>query len=226
MIYVDNREVPSDILTVLEAMGVPHEKKQLDIGDFIISGVNGEVYIERKEIKDFCSSLTSGHLNDQLVHMSESFYHSFLVIEDEPEIVYGEGIIDRKTLLSAIASAALKRADDGEKGAISVVMVPNKWDLALFLERIQRWMDDPKGLVRRIKSREVKVTGNDPQISCLCAIQGIGEKTAFDILTYFGSIGVIANAEEHEFLIIPGIGLPTAQKIRAFFRSHFVPNIG
>ena len=62
MMFVDSNEKNPDILNLLIENGIETEIKQLAVGDYCWNNI----VVERKEISDFVSSVSSNHLFDQL----------------------------------------------------------------------------------------------------------------------------------------------------------------
>lgn len=221
MIYIDTSEVPSEIWNLLDGMGAKYKLGRLKFGDFIITGRNGEVMIERKTPEDYIGSLISGHLSDQLTRMSEMFDHSFVLVEGSVSAALAEGGITRKTFFSSLVGSAMKRAERGKKGAVSILMVSDNWDTAMLLERIQHRLDDPKGLVRTPYIGAPQVAGKDPQVSALCAIPLVGETIARDILKVLLTVENVAKAPISRLKEIKNVGDGIATNIYNFFREPY-----
>ena len=222
MIFVDSQEVFSDILVLLDAMGVKYELVPLMFGDFHVTGKNGLMIFERKEVKDYVGSLLSGHLSDQLTRMSEEFEWSVLLVEGSINDALAEGSIPRKTYFSEFLSVTMKRAKSGKRGGITLIPVESNWDTATILERAQARMDDPEGLIRTPYIGAPQVLGGNPQLRSLCAIKGVGEIIGRGLLEYFGTTGRIATASVDELKSVRNVGDVVADSIFRFFRTKYV----
>jgi len=77
-ILVDIYE-PEIIKIKIKELGVPFQVRPLEVGDYIVDGV----IIERKEIHDLFSSLTSGRLWNQLYKIKETGLKGYLVVIGE-----------------------------------------------------------------------------------------------------------------------------------------------
>ena len=221
MIFIDNQEAPSDIMAVLDGMGVTYELCALKYGDFHITGENGLVVIERKTAADYLGSLVSGHLSDQLTRLSQEFKQSYVLVEGPIESAFVEGGVSRKAYFSSLVGTTIKRASEGEGGAISIIQVNNNWDTAMLLERIQHRMNDPDGLIRTPYIGAPQVVGGNNQVRGLCAIPGVGETTARGLLRFFGTIHRIARTTEKELLDVPNVGKITANTIVKYFQEVY-----
>ena len=77
-IFVDNRE-PVDIT---QGFKEPVTKVHLTSGDFMFTGVNGEVVgIERKGVGDLVNSFKTGRLQTQLVGLVGTYTEAILLLE-------------------------------------------------------------------------------------------------------------------------------------------------
>ena len=80
MMFVDYHEKDAIILEILHQRNIPFEVVSLPIGDYVWN----TTVIERKEIRDFLSSMISGHLEDQMediiYNLSLGFPRAFLIL--------------------------------------------------------------------------------------------------------------------------------------------------
>ena len=224
MIYLDNREVPSDFPLMLDGMGIKYELVQLGLADIQVYGIpikvagsQGEVIyfvFERKSGQDFIASMLSGHLNSQLYRMSTAFKHSTVVIEGSISQALELSDTNRNAVFSAMVGTFLKHSADGERGSISLVMVDDLWDLALLIKYTDNKLMEPLERVTPLDLPEVE--DRNSQIRCLLAVTGLGESRARAVFSKMGSLQAIANATP-EMLICEGVGLTSAKKIVDFF---------
>ena len=77
-IIMDNREVNPDVMDKLHELDTEIEKKQLPVGDFILSD---RVCVERKTVSDFLQSLIDGRLFEQVKNMIENFEAPIIIVE-------------------------------------------------------------------------------------------------------------------------------------------------
>lgn len=224
MIYLDNREVPSDLPLILDGMGEKYELTQLKLCDIQVYGIPiklvgtyGQVifYVfERKSAQDFIASMLSGHLQSQLYRMSTTFKHSVVIIEGSIGMALEMSNANPNAVYSALTGTFLKHSDDGEQGSISLLMVDNLWDLALVIKYADNKLMEPLTRVNPLELPEVD--DKNAQVRCLLAIYGLGEPRARAILAKKGSIQAIANSTPEE-LICEGVGLTSAKKVVEFF---------
>lgn len=218
MIFVDGREVPSEICGILDAMHLTYTLKMLPTCDFIITGKNGVVGIEHKGPVDYIQSLTSGRLNNQLVQMSRTFKHSVVIVDGSINQAAQNSGVRRNAVYSSLVGAFIKHSKDGESGSVSLIMVENNWDLALVLQYIQQKMDDPSGVYRDLVL-VVPHIGGDIYLSQLCCIPGIGETTGLEIKKFFPTMELLVRATPDELTVCKGVGKTTAKTIYDALRT-------
>jgi len=91
----------------------------------------------------------------------------------------------------------------------------------MLLERTQLKLDDPEGLIRTLYIGAPQVTGKDPQVSALCAIDLVGETMARLILEKFSTIIMVARATIPELMEVEKVGKGIATNVYEFFRKPY-----
>jgi ERCC4-type nuclease len=219
MIFVDNREIPSEILGVLDRLNLPYQLRQLNVCDYWIygriiqlTGSNGDVILyllEHKSELDWIQSLTSRHLNDQLIRMSQIAKHSAIVYVGSINRAIEKTNVNRVSVYSSLAGAFMRHAKDGEQGSISLIMLESIEDLGLLMQCIQKKLDDENGLVREpeltLPPVVEKNANNRALILSLMGCTGIGEAKARALLKRFGSISLICELEAKD-IVCEGVG--------------------
>jgi len=173
-IVVDEREKKSGIPGLLKGIGINLEIKTLPIGDYIVAP---ETIVERNTISDLVSSIFDGRLFDQCNRLKEHYQFPILLIEgniDELEELTENSLV----FYGAISSIALDFK-------ISVIHTPNASHTAKLLMSMCSRKDASKGpFIKKIrKSNDVQ----RQQLSILCSLPGVGEKTAIRMLEKFGT---------------------------------------
>ncbi len=200
-IIIDEREKKSGIPKLLSAIGIKTEIKTLLVGDYI---VGPETIIERKSIQDLLSSVFDGRLFDQCSRLKENFQNPILLIEgnvDEIELITENPLI----FYGALATIAIDFK-------IPVIPTPNASHTAKLLVSMCSKKESIKGpFLKKIKkSNDVQ----KQQITLLCSLPGIGEKTAKRLLEKFDSPIIALCATTKELAKIPGLGEARANKIK------------
>ena len=200
-IIIDEREKKSGIPKLLNSIGIKTEIKTLLIGDYI---VGPETVIERKSIQDLISSVFDGRLFDQCNRLKEHFLYPILLIEgnvDEIELITENPLI----FYGALSTIAIDFK-------IPIIPTPNASHTAKLLVSMCSKKEPIKGpFLKKIKkSNDVQ----KQQLSLLCSLPGIGEKTAIRILEKYGSPILALSATSKELSKIPGLGEIRAKKIK------------
>ena len=205
-IVIDVREKKSGIPDLLKAVGVNIEIKTLPIGDYIVAP---ETVVERKSIQDLMSSIFDGRLFDQCSRLKEHFQHPIILMEgnvdeidsitENPLIFYGALstiAIDFKIPIIPTSSAS-------HTAKLLVSMCSRKQShKGPFLKKIRKSNDLQK-----------------QQLSTLCSLPGVGEKTAIRMLKKFGSPLQVFTAPYTELSKVEGLGESRAKKIKKMLES-------
>ena len=200
-IIVDEREKKSGIPDLLNGIGINLEIKMLPVGDYIVAP---ETIVERKSISDLVSSIFDGRLFDQCNRLKEHFQFPIIVIEgnvgeieeltENPFVFYG-----------AVSSVAIDFK-------IPIIFTPNASHTAKLLVSMCSRKDVTKGpFIKKIrKSDDLQ----KQQLSVLCSLPGVGEKTATRMLEKFGTPLKVFSASTIELSKIIGLGEARAKKIK------------
>ncbi len=200
-IVVDEREKKSGIPDLLNGIGINLEIKMLPVGDYIVAP---ETIVERKSISDLVSSIFDGRLFDQCNRLKEHFQFPIIVIEgnvgeieeltENPFVFYG-----------AVSSVAIDFK-------IPIIFTPNASHTAKLLVSMCSRKDVTKGpFIKKIrKSDDLQ----KQQLSVLCSLPGVGEKTATRMLEKFGTPLKVFSASTIELSKIIGLGEARAKKIK------------
>lgn len=205
-IIVDERERKSGIPDLLKAVGMKIELKTLPIGDYIVAS---ETVVERKSIQDFVSSIFDGRLFDQCSRLKEHFLNPIILLEgnvDEIEEITENPLV----FYGAISSIVIDFK-------IPIIPTPNASHSAKLLVSMTSRKDSAKGpFLKKIrKSNDVQ----RQQLSSLCSLPGVGEKTAIRMLTKFGSPLKVFCASSTDLAKIEGLGAARAKKIKKMLES-------
>ena len=206
-IVVDEREKKSGIPGLLKGIGINLEIKTLPIGDYIVAP---ETVVERKTISDLVSSVFDGRLFDQCNRLKEHYQFPILLIEgniDEIEELTENSLV----FYGAISSIALDFK-------IPVIHTPNASHTAKLLMSMCSRKDASKGpFIKKIrKSNDVQ----KQQLSILCSLPGVGEKTAIRMLEKFGTPLRVLSSSTTELSKVGGLGEARAKKIKKTLQAQ------
>ena len=205
-IIIDEREKKSGIPDLLKAVGVKIEMKTLPIGDYIVAP---ETVIERKSIHDLISSVFDGRLFDQCSRLKEHYQFPMILLEgnvDEIEEITENPLI----FYGAISSLVIDFK-------IPVIPTPSATHTAKLLVSMCSRKETGKGpFLKKIrKSNDLQ----KQQLSSLCSLPGVGEKTAIRMLQKFGTPLRVFTASSAELSKIEGLGDSRAKKIKKMLES-------
>ena len=200
-IIVDDREKKSGIPDLLKAVGIKIEMKTLPVGDYI---VGPETVVERKSIQDLVSSIFDGRLFDQCNRLKEHFQNPIILMEgnvDEIETITENPLV----FYGAVSSIAIDFK-------IPIIHTPNATHTSKLLVSMSSRKESTQGpFLKKIrKSNNIQ----QQQLSALCSLPGVGEKTAKRMLAKFGSPVNTFTASLAELSKIEGLGSARAKKIK------------
>ena len=206
-IVVDEREKKSGIPDLLKGIGINLEIKTLPIGDYIVAP---ETVVERKTISDLVSSVFDGRLFDQCNRLKEHYQFPILLIEgniDEIEELTENSLV----FYGAISSIAIDFK-------IPVIHTPNASHTSKLLVSMCSRKDASKGpFIKKIrKSNDVQ----KQQLSILCSLPGVGEKTAIRMLEKFGTPLRVLSSSTTELSKVSGLGESRAKNIKKILEKQ------
>ena len=206
-IVVDEREKKSGIPDLLKGTGINLEIKTLPVGDYIVAP---ETVVERKTISDLVSSVFDGRLFDQCNRLKEHYQFPILLIEgniDEIEELTENSLV----FYGAISSIALDFK-------IPVIHTPNASHTAKLLMSMCSRKDASKGpFIKKIrKSNDIQ----KQQLSMLCSLPGVGEKTAIRMLEKFGTPLRVLSSSTTELSKVSGLGEARAKNIKKMLEKQ------
>lgn len=206
-IIVDEREKKSGIPDLLKAVGINTEMRMLPLGDYIVAP---ETVVERKTIQDLVSSIFDGRLFDQCTRLKEHFQNPIILMEGNVDEI--ENITENPLVFyGALSTIAIDFK-------IPIIPTPNASHSAKLLVSLSSRKESSKGpFLKKIrKTSDLQ----RQQLSALCSLPGVGEKTAKRMLTKFGSPSKVFAASSTELAKIEGLGGARAKKIKNMLDSQ------
>jgi DNA excision repair protein ERCC-4 len=200
---------------LINDVGITTTSDNLVVGDYLICGPTLNIVISSKTANDYIGSIQSNHLNNELLDMSANYDSCVLMIHGSinDALIYRK--MPRDAYAEFLASCIVKRAEEGRKGAISVINFSNIYDAVNMMKTIHNDVttDDvfrePKAV--RVKFSEKRK--HELSIQYMLKPAGVGPKKASAILARFGTIRNVANAASDQFLEVDGIGKKIANNI-------------
>jgi DNA excision repair protein ERCC-4 len=206
-IVVDEREKKSGIPDLLKGTGINLEIKTLPVGDYIVAP---ETVVERKTVSDLISSIFDGRLFDQCHRLKEHYQFPILIIEGDIDEI--EELTENPLVFyGAISSIAIDFK-------IPVIPTPNAIHTSKLLISMCSRKDASKGpFIKKIrKSNDLQ----KQQLSMLCSLPGVGEKTAIRMLEKFGTPLRVLSSSIIELSKVSGLGEARAKNIKKVLQAQ------
>ena len=206
-IVVDEREKKSGIPDLLKGTGINLEIKTLPVGDYIVAP---ETIVERKTVSDLVSSIFDGRLFDQCHRLKEHYQFPILIIEGDIDEI--EELTENPLVFyGAISSIAIDFK-------IPVIPTPNAIHTSKLLISMCSRKDASKGpFIKKIrKSNDLQ----KQQLSMLCSLPGVGEKTAIRMLEKFGTPLRVLSSSIIELSKVSGLGEARAKNIKKVLQAQ------
>lgn len=217
MLIIDSRE-NSKLSELVEkkakALNIPHEKKWVEIGDYIYD----DVCFEAKSAVDFLGSVMSKRLWTQIDNMDRHFKTNVVIIYGDMDEAILTVLENTKSNMPAKGRAVMMRNKFlGAIGRIVLDMdakplwVSSAEEAALIITGVAKI----KPFKRDAIAPQVfkRVTTDDLRIDLLTSIKGVSIKKAKALIKEFGSIMEIGECSEYEIQAIDGIGETLAKRI-------------
>ena len=200
-IIIDDRERKSGIPELIKKIGINAEIKTLPIGDYIVSP---ETVVERKSIQDFMSSIFDGRLFDQCNRLKQNFEFPIILLEGNVDEI--EDIVENPLVFyGAISTIAIDFK-------IPIIPTPSASHSAKLLVAMCSRKESTSG--HYLKKIKKSVDIEKQQLSVLCSLPGVGEKTALRMLEKFGTPIEAFSASLTDLSKITGLGNERAKKIK------------
>lgn len=239
MIQVDYRERPSSedqqtLKNYIKRIGVDAETSSLPYGDaqFEGRGPDGSIYIgvERKKLHDMLNCIDDARYNAQRMGMKQMYQVSFLLIEGhwkphDPQGLLMEGFHGGtawapfrgragRTLYSKLYRYLLSVSLSG----VHVIYSRDLWHSAFNICEVFHYFQKPfhqHTSLLEMQKFAIPTLNSRPSLVRRWAadLTNVGLKTSELAERHFRKPITLANADETEWLKIPGVGIKTAQDI-------------
>lgn len=199
-IVADTREFNSDVVKELSRMEILVNPQQLDIGDYIISD---RLAVERKEVDDFLQSLIDGRLFGQLKRLKSAYIHPVMILE-------GEGLFTRRQIKHTSIFGAL--ASIVSDFGIPVISTKDRRETAELLAAMIR-REVSNGRPIGLRGDKTSMSTLERQQFIIEGLPGVSATLAQRLLTHFGNVKAIMDADVEELCEVKGIGDSIAKGI-------------
>ncbi|MHC1602197.1 MAG: DEAD/DEAH box helicase [Methermicoccaceae archaeon] len=211
MVYVDSRELRSQVVKALEELGMDVRVETMEVGDYVVSE---RVAIERKTASDLLSSLMDSgrELFLQLSDIARTYDRPLLMIEGED--IYTARRVHPNAVRGLLASVAVDFS-------IPMVFTKNERESAEFIAVIAKREQSERDKTPTIHGKKTSKTLPEQQEYVLSSIPSVGYKAARNLLEHFGSVEGVLTASEDELQQVPLIGKKTARLIREVVSGEY-----
>lgn len=242
MVIIDYREETKtkkaknlDLIGPIQSIGVPVEKGSLEFGDAAFEGKgpqgNIAIAIERKGLHDLLHCIDDSRLSGyQSPGMRDTYNVKFLMVEGhwkphDPQGILMEGFNGgssfgycRYRSQAVMYSKVYRYLISVELSGIHVTYSRDPWHTAFNICEIFHYFQKPWHLhtsQQEMQKLNLPTLHGRPSLVRKWAadIEGIGTKLSADAERLFKKPITLANADEMEWLRIPGVGVKTAQSI-------------
>lgn len=173
--------------------------------------------IQRKELHDFLASVDDGRLTREIAQMKAGVLHPLLAFEGRIQLSTSGQVLTRGRGPNVEWERLMKQFLTLAHHGVQVMYTNSATDTARLIMVAYWWSQSPDhgtGTNRPKPSNDWgKLTNRDFQIHMLMGLDGIGRKTADDIITTLGRCPITVDATVDELMTVPGIGKLTARKI-------------
>jgi len=209
VVYVDSREMKSEVVKELFERGVIIRVRNLDVGDYVLSD---RVVVERKTVDDFVDSLINKDRNifDQIVRLKKSYLKPVIIVE-------GDGLYRRINPNAIRGALAAITIDFG----IPVINTRDPKETAEFIITIAKREQNIRDRTIVLHSGKTKMTLKEQMEYVVSSISEIGPVIARNLLEHFQTIERIATASEEELMKVPKVGKKIARKIRTLMTTPY-----
>jgi Fanconi anemia group M protein len=207
-ISIDDRETSSKVVEVLSGLGTAIRLERLPHGDYAIGD---RILIERKTARDFVDTLINRDLLGQIKAMAEIVPRPVLIIEGGD--LYSQRDIHPNAIKGVLAALTI---DMG----VSLLFTKDEQDTAQMLFILAKREGSERG-ERKVHAQKAHRSVREDLEYVISAFPDVGTKNARLLLSHFGSLQAIANAELPELTALKGIGDKTAQKIYDLCRRSY-----
>ncbi len=204
-VLVDNRERNQDILDKL-SQEMETEMCQLPVADYIVSD---RVGIERKTLEDFCGSIINARLFEQADRLRKSFERPFILLEGS-----GGDRLPENVVFGTIIALYV---DYG----VQVIRSSGPEDTASIIYAIAKREQEEKERGVRMVGIKKAHTNDEWQQFIVGAMPGVGPKLAKNLLSHFGTIRELANADQKQLAEVDKVGKKKAEAIYRMMNEYF-----
>jgi len=224
MLIIDSREkskLCELVMLKAKALSIPHEKKWIEIGDYVYD----DVCFEAKSATDFLGSVLSKRMWTQLDNMDRHYKTNVVIIHGSLNEAISNVIQNSPSKMPlASRSMMLNNKFLGAIGRITLdtdvkpFWVNSEEEAAMIITAICKM----KPITRDTIAPQIfkRLSTDDLRIDLLSSIKGVSVKKAKELIKIHGSIMEIGECSAFELQAIEGIGETLAKRIISTLNSE------
>lgn len=208
VVYVDNREIGSDVVRELTRLNVRIVSKQLQVADYVVSE---SVAIERKTAEDFLQSLVDKRLFPQVKEITSKYEKPILILEGQN--LYGRRAIHPEAIRGALVSLVVDFR-------LPLIWTLNSEETARMIHTIAR-REQTERETRIYVAEKTPGSLKVVQERVLTGLPGIDQILAKRMLNTFNTLEAVFTTSEEGLSEVKGLGKKKAEKIRKVITSKY-----
>lgn len=224
MLTIDSREkskLCELVMAKAKAMSIPHEKKWIEIGDYVYD----DVCFEAKSSIDFLGSVLSKRMWTQLDNMDRHYKTNVVIIHGSLQDAISAVIQNSPSKMPlGSRSMMLNNKFLGAIGRITLdtdvkpFWVSSEEEAAMIITAVCKM----KPITREAIAPQIfkRITTDDLRIDLLSSIKGVSVKKAKELIKIYGSIMEVGECSAFELQSIEGIGETLAKRILSTLNSE------
>lgn len=211
VVYVDNREIGSDVVRELTRLNAKIIPKQLQVADYLVSE---NVAIERKTTEDFLQSIVDKRLFQQVKEITSKYERPILIIEGQD--LYGKRAIHPEAIRGALISIVVDFR-------LPIVWTTTPQETARMIHTMARREQTEKETRIQLAEKAPRSV-REAQERVLTGLPGIDQTLAKRMLNIFNTLEAIFTTSEEALSQVKGLGKKKAEKIRKIITSKYNEN--
>ncbi|HVP24983.1 MAG TPA: DEAD/DEAH box helicase [Methanomicrobiales archaeon] len=207
-VTADDRETSSRVVEHLSKLGARLQVRRLEQGDYL---AGDRILIERKTARDFVDTLVERDLFGQIRELASASARPVLIIEG------GDIHTARNVNPSAIRGALAAIAVDL---GVSIFFTKDERDTAEMIFTLARREEGDRG-ERKVHPYKSYRSLKEQQEYILASFPSVGLRNARLLLSHFGSVKAVLDADPATLMAVKGIGEKTARQITDIARQPY-----
>jgi Fanconi anemia group M protein len=207
-ITADDRETSSRVVEHLSELGARLQVRRLDQGDYL---VGDRILVERKTARDFADTLVERDLFGQIHDLASGSSRPVLIIEGGD--IYTARDVNPAAIRGALAAIAV---DLG----VAIFFTKDELETAQMILTLARREEGDRG-ERKVHPYKSYRSMKEQQEYVIASFPSVGLRNARLLLSHFGSVKAVLDADEEALTAVKGIGEKTARQILEISRRPY-----